>query len=271
MENIRLNSWAEFIRELEEIKSKYGTYEFRKREFRNQILFRGQADESWLLQTTLERMSDKKWTIMTYMNTIHSSLPQLESYLNSSWNIPTYWPTVRDKVIERINEGREPIPYYEYWAYLRHNGYPSPLLDWSASPYIAAFFAFEDHLQTDRVAIYAYIEKKEGTKFSFHSEPRISVQGPYVKTHKRHFLQQSWYTIAHQKEKDDHVFMNHETVFENPEEGQDILIKLTIPLSERLIALKELQEYNINRYSLFQTEESLVKTLAMQELEMRTL
>src|SRR5579871_975887 len=36
------------------------------------------------------------------------------------------------------------FPGYDYMAYLRHHGFPSPLLDWTRSPYVAAFFAFRD-------------------------------------------------------------------------------------------------------------------------------
>lgn len=31
---------------------------------------------------------------------------------------------------------------YGFMTRLRHHGFPSPLLDWPQSPYIAAFFAF---------------------------------------------------------------------------------------------------------------------------------
>ena len=268
MNIIELNSWDEFFQTIAFIKKEYGTFECEGREFHNQILYRGQANSELTLLTTLERLNETNWTVLSYMKVIHSILPQLESYLEHSWNIPTSWAEVMKIVIDKIKKGREPIPFYEYWAYLRHHGYPSPLLDWSASPYIAAYFAFEDHIHKDFVAIYAYIEMSEGHKFSFTDKPRITVQGPIVKTHKRHFMQQSWYTIAHLKQKNDHEFVNHESVFENPEKGQDALVKITIPFSERIKALKNLREYNINRYSLFQTEEALVQTLALQELEL---
>jgi len=267
MEVRDLNTWNELAKEFDDIQSQYGKYMFKGRGFPNRILYRGQANDSWSLRTTLERFSQNKWTIISYMKVAHACLPQLESYLGRAWQIPKYWPEVKDEAIHRIQHKASPIPHYEYWVYLRHNGFPSPLLDWSQSPYIASFFAFDEHCQSDRVAIYAYIEKTDGTKWSAHSKPRIEVQGPYVRTDKRHFLQQAWYTVAYNYGKDDHEFVPHERVFEDREEGQDILLKLTIPRTERIVALTALNAYNITRYSLFQTEESLVKTLAFCEIE----
>ncbi len=48
---------------------------------------------------------------------------------------------------------------------------------------------------------------------------------------------------------------------------QDVLIKINIPRSERVEALTYLDSIEINRFSLFQTEDSLMKTLLGEKLK----
>ena len=48
---------------------------------------------------------------------------------------------------------------------------------------------------------------------------------------------------------------------------QDILYKITLPTSERANVLKFLDQFNINEFSLMQTEDSLMRTLAFREIE----
>jgi hypothetical protein len=50
------------------------------------------------------------------------------------------------------------------------------------------------------------------------------------------------------------------------DEDQDWLYKYTIPASEREKVLRKLDKYNINAYSLFGSEESLMETLALREI-----
>jgi hypothetical protein len=69
-----------------------------------------------------------------------------------------------------------------------------------------------------------------------------------------------------------HTFCSHHEIFDKPrknyEKPQDLLIKITLPASERSIALKELDsDYNINHFTLFQTEDSLIKVLSVRDFE----
>ena len=56
---------------------------------------------------------------------------------------------------------------------------------------------------------------------------------------------------------------------ETPEEfSQDVLVKITMPAGERMKVLTDLYDYNINEFSLFQNEESLMKSMAFKEIEL---
>jgi hypothetical protein len=51
-----------------------------------------------------------------------------------------------------------------YFARLRHCAFPSPLLDWSKSPYVAAYFAFARAKHDGDVASFAYRERPNSFK-----------------------------------------------------------------------------------------------------------
>jgi hypothetical protein len=138
---------------------------------------------------------------------------------------------------------------------------------------VAALFAFSPKglRKDENVAIYSYVEYYVGGKTSSGDEATIVGLDPYVTTHKRHYNQQSWYTICRKQAGDGYVYCNHEEAFERNESGQDLLTKYVMPRSERAKVLERLNIMNINSYSLFGHEESLMETLAYQEIERKNL
>jgi hypothetical protein len=152
--------------------------------------------------------------------------------------------------------------------YLRHHSYPSPLIDWTLSPYIAAFFAFRSiEKEIKKVSIYAYLEYFGHAKSG--AVVTIGSIGSNVKTHPRHYFQQCEFTFCGKKINDKYYYCNHEEVLKNNKKNQDLSWKINIPSHERLKVLAHLNSMNINAYSLFGSEESLIETLALQEFYLR--
>ena len=70
------------------------------------------------------------------------------------------------------------------------------------------------------------------------------------------------------EKRGDHLFYaSHEAALTaNQENSQDLLWKFTLPASECVRVLKSLDKFNLNAYSLFGSEESLMQTMAMRLL-----
>jgi hypothetical protein len=232
------------------------------------LRFRGQADASWRLNTTLERHAPDFLKVRDYYRAMHGAKDQIESLTGERWDIPA--PREYDDCLaSKDGFGTLDFPAYAFMVYLRHHGFPSPLLDWSQSPYIAAFFAFREALtKVEHVSVYAYLEYAGRTKVGT-SAPRISGRGPHVRSHRRHVVQQCEYTICTVRSGEDWRYTCHEDAFSTERENQDILWKLNIPTGERLKALRVLDRYNVNAFSLFGSEDSLMETMALRAFAFR--
>lgn len=256
----KLNCWEDFENEVSTIFKDFDSLRKQTEFHVSSPLFRGHSKESWKLKTTLERFSEKDYSITDYYNILLSVEPAVASYTSKSWDLD---PNL--KIDEKYHG---PPPGYDFMIYLRHHGFPSPLLDWTSSPYVAAFFAFQPRpeKEDENIAIYSYVEYYRSAKGG-----NFIILGPYVQTHKRHFIQQCEYTICKKHFKDNYYYWNHEEAFQRNKRKQDILIKYLIPRRERSNVLSKLNLMNINAYSLFINEESLMETLAYQEIERKIL
>jgi hypothetical protein len=94
--------------------------------------------------------------------------------------------------------------------------------------------------------------------------PVLYRYGPYVRTHHRHVLQQSEYTLCMGFD-DEWRFEKYDVIFERGPRQQGICWKFTIPVTERAKVLRLLDEYNLNAFSLFSSEESMMETLALRQ------
>jgi hypothetical protein len=252
--------WEEFqseIRKLIDLEQK--RKDASNRHF-SPLLFRGQSDATWSLATTLERFHSGEITQSRYRAIIDDLKISVETALESELrNDP------------RFEENAEygPSSDYPIMIYARHHGFPSPLLDWTRSWFIALFFALANAKEAEggRAAIYVYREHCGSGKSNKLGKPHIVGWGPYVRAHPRHFHQQAEYTVCGLKKRDgSFVYASHEAAFGANTENQDALWKLTVPWSEKRRILHELHLMNVNAFTLFGSVDSLMGTLAFRLL-----
>jgi hypothetical protein len=258
----QLRSWEEF-------QEKVASFEDLTRKPWDEVWFRGHADAVWRLRTTLERRSTKIQAVAPYLKVISEIKSAVETFTGNDFHMPTgmeYEQTCReyDRFEWVLRESAT------YMAHLRHGGFPSPLLDWTHSPYVAAYFAFSRARHDGDVAIYAYRERPVNFKIGGSDYPQIISFGPGIKTHKRHFRQQSRYTACVSFKDGQWYFAPHDGVFDAKDNlQQDLLWKMTVPANERQKALRYFDKFNLNEFTLFDSEEGLLEMLAARVIDMR--
>lgn len=259
--NAQKGNWESFEKWLSDLRSQLGP------NTASRLIFRGQANSEWPLSTTLERSARQPFPLLEYYRLVCSVSPAAATF--TGVETPLYDHKITEQLRETgpesfFDPNRFPAgSIYEYLIYLRHHGFPSPLLDWSKSPYVAVFFAFRDSESgAKEKSIYVYCDSLDGIKVGAVGAPTVRQLGPYVRSHPRHYRQQSIYTVCESLGQGGlWQYDSHETVFRQPRGSQEVLWRFDLPSDERIHVLRRLNEFNLNAYSLFDSEETLFESL----------
>ena len=162
---------------------------------------------------------------------------------------------------KEYDEGSWDLPELEYIAYLRHHGFPTPILDWSQSPYVALFFACEDFISTKTNGkVFVYIDEKnysvDGNEIPF-----MRRVGYYVEAGKRHLAQKSEYLLPSKYYNYEWHFISVDEVITYDPKRYSIK-EIEIDKRSKKLIISELHTMLVNRHNLYFDEDNLIKHFA---------
>ncbi len=259
------------------------------------IYYRGQPKKDYQLETTLARyLPLPAYDTHIYhrkMLQMAESDPKLRALLA---RVPQDFLFKRDFWYPGTTPEYEDEAYATFcmMMYFRHHGIPSPLLDWSQDPYVAAFFALSevnDHdaaifvlkkidtdstykVETSGRTKLILIEHTELINGRFNAFPESDL------LLKRHKIQQSAYTICY----DNKGVVNHDIVYSMMNHDDNIvassrkeiknsysLEKYIIPADQKTFALNDLFENRKLNNKILYCDDFSYADLALEHLYLK--
>lgn len=234
---LRLVSWSRYFDLLE-------TEVFRSQTLKHRYIWRGQRRADWSLSSSLDRLFEK-------LDLLTAGPPVLDKL--SAVHLEAFQYAARGR------RGSNPATLSEndWWALGQHFGLATPLLDWTRSPFAAAYFAFEELASdsTEVRVVYgldqdAVRQKSEelldGPSLEQGRPPVVEFIDPMTDENQRLVSQGGLFTRAPIGTPIEQWVAR---VFENSSDA--ILLRIEIPNSDRLPCLRALSRMNISHLSLF--------------------
>jgi hypothetical protein len=211
---------------------------------KSQLIYRGHRRYDWPLTPSLGRFDPR--------NIITADVAHTQLRL--------FRRAVRGRVSDRtlVEEAEE----HELWSVGQHHGLMTPLLDWTYSPYVALFFAFERedrrHGELDNPYRALYVLNKTHVEAEDRC-PDISVLEPRKDDHGRLVNQAGLFTYSGYGNTLENFLIDSlrdevlGDVSEDEEAGElaKYICKIYIPNEERAECLRHLRMMNVHHASLF--------------------